>query len=193
MGMSPDRLRALMRPGRRSKGVLALVLSLALVGVVGCGNHVGTEGDEGIPIQLGQLEFNVQLTRFLNPADSEDKEYLQGQQLPTPAGKSYLAVFLTIKNHSSDPVRLPTPEQMSIVDTTGAAYAALPSSTDFAVPLGTILEGGGEIPAPGTAGASGPTQGAIVLFLVDQGITENRPLDLEIEHEGETGTIKLDI
>ena len=82
---------------------------------------------------------------------------------------------------------------MSIVDTTGAAYAALPSSTDFSVPLGTILEGGGVIPVPGTAGASGPTQGAIVLFLVDQGITENRPLDLEIEHEGETGTIKLDI
>ena len=193
MWMSPDRLRALMRPGRRSKGVLAVVLSLALVGMAGCGNDLSKEGDEGVPIQLGQLEFNVQLTRFLNPADPEDMEYLEGQQLPTPANKSYLAVFLTIKNQSGDPVQLPTPEQMSIVDTTGAAYAALPSSTDFSAPLGTILEGGGEIPVPGTAGASGPTQGAIVLFLVDQGITENRPLDLEIEHEGETGTIKLDI
>jgi hypothetical protein len=191
MGMSPDRLRALMRPG--SKGVLALVLSLALVGVIGCGNDVGKEGEEGVPIQLGQLEFNVQLTRFLNPADSEDREYLAGQQVPTPAGKSYLAVFMTIKNHGSDPARLPTPDQMSIVDTTGVAYAALPSSTDFAVPLGSVLEGGGQVPEPGTAAASGPTQGGIVLFLVDQGITENRPLDLEIQHEGETGTIKLDI
>jgi len=189
--MSPDRLRALMRPGR--KGVLAVVLCLALVGFVGCGNDLSKEGDEGVPIQLGQLEFNVQLTRFLNPADPEDHEYLAGQQLPTPAGKSYLAVFMTIKNHSDDPVRLPTPDQMSIVDTTGAAYAALASSTDFAVPLGSTLEGGGDIPAPGTAAASGPTQGGIVIFLVDQGITENRPLDLEIEHEGETGTIKLDI
>ena len=193
MGMSPDRLRALMRPGLRSKGVLALVLSLALVGTAGCGNDLSKEGDEGVPIQLGQLEFNVQLTRFLNPADPEDKEYLEGQQLPTPAGKSYLAVFITIKNNSHDPVPLPTPEQMSIVDTTGAAYAALPSSTDFAVPLGSVVPGGGDIPAPGTAAANGPAQGGIVLFLVDQGITENRPLDLEIEHEGETGTIKLDI
>jgi hypothetical protein len=191
MRMSPDRLRALMRPGR--KGVLALVLCLALVGIAGCGSDVSKEGDEGVPIQLGELEFNVQLTRFLNPTDPEDQQYLVGQQLPTPAGKSYLAVFMTIKNHGDDPVRLPTPDQMSIVDTTGAAYTALPSSTDFAVPLGSTLEGGGDIPAPGTAAASGPTQGGTVIFLVDEGITENRPLDLEIEHEGETGTIKLDI
>ena len=31
---------------------------------------------------------------------------------------------------------------------------------------------------PDTAAANGPTQGALVLWLVDQGITENRPLIL---------------
>jgi hypothetical protein len=189
--MAADRLRALMRPGRT--GALAVALALAIFGAAGCGNEFSKDVDEGIPLKLGDLEFNVQLTRFLNPADPEDAAYLSGQQLPPPAGKSYLAVFMTIKNTGDAAVRLPGAPQMSIVDTTGVSYQASPSSTDFAVPLGTPVPGGAEIPAPGTAGASGPTQGAIVLFLVDEGITENRPLDLEIQHQGETGTVELDI
>lgn len=182
-----------MRPG--NKGALALVfaLALALVGVAGCGNDLGKEADEGIPIQLGNLKITVQETRFLNPAQPDDKEYLAGQKLPTPAGKYYLGVFLTIHNDGDSAVTLPTNAQMSVVDTTGAAYESIPSSTDFAAPLGTQLAGGADIPAPGTAAANGPTQGAIVLFLVDQTVDANRPLKLEIGFQGETGDITLDI
>jgi hypothetical protein len=189
--MPGDRLRALMRPGRT--GALAVALVLALVGTVGCGDELGKEAEEGVPIKLGDLEFNIQLTRFLNPTDPEDSEYLAGQKLPPPAGESYLAVFMTIENTGDGAVTLPTPAQMSVVDTTGAAFEASPSDTDFAAPLGSSVPGGGEVPAPGTAGANGPTQGSIVLFLVDRNVPENRPLDLEIEHEGETGTVELDI
>ena len=32
-----------------------------------------------------------------------------------------------------------------------------------------------------------------MIFLLDEGVSENRPLKLEIEHEGETGEITLDI
>ena len=192
---SLDRLRALMRPGyqRALAPLFVLVLALALVGVAGCGNDEGKEADEGVPIKLGNLEITVQETRFLNPSQPDDHEYLQGQQLPTPAGKSYLGVFLTIENHGSDPVRLPTNAQVSITDTTGAAYESIPSHTPFAVPLGAELAGGSDIPTPGTAGANGPTQAALVIFLLDEGVSENRPLKLEIEHEGETGEITLDI
>jgi hypothetical protein len=182
-----------MRPGDKGALALAFVLALALVGVAGCGSDEGREADEGVPIKLGELEINVQLTRFLNPTDPEDKAYLAGQTVPTPTGKSYLGVFLTMKNHGSEPTRLPTTAQMTVVDTTGAGYQAIPSSTPYAVPLGTTLAGGGEIPVPDSPANSGPTQGSIVLFLVDQGISENRPLKLEIEHEGETGEITLDI
>ena len=182
-----------MRPG--NKGALALVfaLALALVGVAGCGNDLGKEADEGIPIKLGDLKITVQETRFLNPAQPDDKEYLAGQKLPTPAGKYYLGVFLTIHNDGDSTVTLPTNAQMSVVDTTGAAYESIPSSTDFAAPLGTQLAGGADIPAPGTAAANGPTQGAIVLFLVDQTVDANRPLKLEIGFQSETGDITLDI
>jgi hypothetical protein len=166
---------------------------LAILGAAGCGNDLGKEADEGVPIQLGDLKFNVQETRFLNPSQSDDKEYLAGQQLPTPAGKSYLGVFLTIENTGDNPVRVPTNADMSVVDTTGAAYPSIPSHTDFAAPLGSTLAPGADIPAPGTAAANGPTQGALILFLTDEGVSENRPLKLEIDFQGETGEITLDI
>jgi hypothetical protein len=179
--------------GSRGALALAFVLALALVGVSGCGNDLGKEGDEGIPIKLGDLKITVQETRFLNPGQPDDKQYLAGQQLPTPTRKSYLGVFLTIENDGDNPVTLPANEQVSVVDTTGAAYASIPSHTDFAAPLGSTLASGGDIPAPGTAAANGPTQAALVIFLVDQGVSENRPLKLEIQFQGETGDITLDI
>jgi hypothetical protein len=182
-----------MRPGHKGALALAFVLALTLVGVAGCGNDLGTEADEGVPIKLGDLEINVQETRFLNPAQPDDSEYLAGQQLPTPAGKSYLGVFLTIENHGDTAVKLPADSEVSVVDTTGAAYESLPSHTDFSAPLGTELAGGADIPRPDSAAANGPTQGAIVIFLVDQAVNENRPLKLEIDFEGETGEITLDI
>jgi hypothetical protein len=182
-----------MRPG--NKGALAALLFcvLAILGVAGCGNDLGKEADEGVPIQLGDLKFNVQETRFLNPSQPDDKEYLEGQQLPTPADQEYLGVFLTIHNTGDSPVRVPTNADMSVVDTTGAAYQSIPSHTDFAAPLGSTLAPGGDIPAPGTAAANGPTQGALVLFLVNQNLSENRPPKLEIQFQGETGEITLDI
>ena len=190
--MPADRLRALMR--RPSQGLIGLVLALALVGVAGCGGEEELhEAEEGVPIGVGDLEFNVQFTRFLNPTDAEDSEYLAGQRVPPPTGQSYLAVFMTIENTTDEEVRLPGEGQMDVVDTTGAAYEAIPSDTDFAVPLGTTLPGDEEVPEPGSAGATGPTEGAIVLFLVDREVSENRPLELEIEHEGETGTVTLDV
>jgi Domain of unknown function (DUF4352) len=191
--MPAARLRALMRPGHKGALAAVLLLALAILGLAGCGNDLSEEADEGVPIKLGDLEFTVQETRFLNPSQSDDKQYLEGQQLPTPAGKSYLGVFLTIKNTGDNPVRVPTNAEMSIVDTTGVAYQSIPSHTDFAAPLGSTLASGADIPAPGTAAANGPTQGALILFLVDQGVSENRPLKLEIDSQGETGEITLDI
>jgi len=191
--MPADRLRALMRPGRKGSLAVAFVLALTLVGVAGCGNDLSKQADEGVPIQLGDLKISVQETRFLNPAQPDDSVYLAGQKVPAPAGKSYLGVFLTIHNQGDSAVRLPANAQMSVVDTTGAAYQSIPSSSDFAAPLGTELGGGADVPAPDTAAANGPTQGALVLFLVSQDINENRPPKLEIDFQGETGEITLDL
>lgn len=39
--MPADRLRALMRPGRKGALAVAFVLALALAAVAGCGNNLG--------------------------------------------------------------------------------------------------------------------------------------------------------
>jgi hypothetical protein len=183
-----------MRPGNKGALALILVLVAAVLGVAGCGNNdLGKEADEGVPIQLGNLKINVSETRFLNPNQPDDKQYLAGQQVPPASDQAYLGVFLTIHNTGDDPVRIPSVGGFSIVDTTGADYQAIPSHSPFALPLGSVLAGHADIPAPDTAAANGPTQAAVVLFLLPQGITENRPLELEINYQGETGTITLDI
>ena len=183
-----------MRPGHTGALALAFVLALALLGVAGCGGSDVTEkAAEGIPIKLGDLEVTVQETRFLNPAQPDDSEYLAGQQLPTPAGKDYLGVFLTIHNEGDTAVTLPSDAEVTVTDTTGATYEALPSHTDFSAPLGSELAGGADVPRPDTAGANGPTQAALVIFLVDQAVSANRPLKLKVQFEGETGEITLDI
>src|SRR3954451_1475750 len=118
-----------MRPGHKGARALAFILALALLGVAGCGNDVGKEADEGVPIKLGDLQINVQETRFLNPGQADDNEYLAGQQLPTPAGKSYLGIFLTMNNEGDNAVTLPTNAQVSVTATTGASYESIPSHT----------------------------------------------------------------
>jgi hypothetical protein len=184
-----------MNPGRGRTGALAIALSLAvvLVGAAGCGEEEKKDVVEGEPLELSDLKLNVQITRFLNPSDREDGDYLAGQQVPPPAGQEYLGVFIEIDNEGSEDARLPTAADLSVVDTTGQAYEALDSESPFALDLGGNIDAHSEVPAPDTPAASGPTQGSIVLFLVPANVGENRPLELEISYQGEDGTIELDI
>jgi hypothetical protein len=183
-----------MNLGRGRNTAVLVVLSAALLaGAAGCGDEAKKDVVEGEPLDLGDLQFNVQLTRFLNPNDPEDSEYLKGQQVPPPSGKSYLAVFMEVKNTGDADARLPALSDFSIVDTTGAAFSPVESSSDFALDLGGPIPAHEEAPAPGSAAANGPAKGSIVLFLVDEDVGENRPLDLEIDYQGQDGTIELDI
>jgi hypothetical protein len=181
---------------RGAHRALAATLCLALIAVIaaGCGNNTSDKSvTEGEPLELGNLSINVQLTRFLNPTDPEDRQYLVGAQVPPPPGKDYLGVFMQIHNGGDRAVALPTAADMRVVDTTGVAYPPLPSHSGFALALGTMLAGHATAPSPDSPAGSGPIQGSVVLFLVDQGVSENRPLELHILADGEKGTVELDI
>jgi hypothetical protein len=184
-----------MNPGWGRTGALAIALSLAvvLVGAVGCGEEEEKEVVEGEPLELDEIRFNVQITRFLNHNDPEDGDYLAGQQVPPPPGQDYLGVFIEIENEGSEDARLPTTADLSVVDTTGEAYEAIDSDSPFALDLGGNIDAHSEVPASDTPAASGPTQGSIVLFLVPSNVGDNRPLELEVSYRGEDGTIELDI
>ncbi|MGI9557602.1 MAG: hypothetical protein ACR2N5_06645 [Solirubrobacterales bacterium] len=178
---------------RRAGKSLLLCLALAVVlAAAGCGSEEEeTEAPEGEPITLGELEYNVQITRFLNPADPEDRAYLQ--DLPAPAkGEQYLGVFLTIENLSE--VEQAIPSDFELLDTREMSFPPTPSSSPFALELGGTIPPEGRIPGPDSAAATGPIRGSLILFLIDEAVGENRPLKLEIPSDGgAVGEIELDI
>jgi hypothetical protein len=185
----------------RGRYAVPLAAAALMLGVVACGSEGETEelnGEEvpfvveGEPIELGDLRINVQLTRFLNPNDIEDAQYLEGLP-PPPADKDYLGVFLEAENEGDDPAKLPTASELTVTDTTGKEFEPSESDTVFALELGTEVEGSGEVPAAESAAANGPVQGSLVIFLVDTGVSENRPLEMDLTADGAQGIIELDI
>ncbi len=186
--------RAASRPITRLGA--ALVLAGALVaGLVLSGCETDPESDlsveEGQPMKLGDLLYNIQISRFLNPADREDKAYLAGQP-PPPNDKLYLGVFMVIENEGDTPQEVPA--DFTVADTEGTEFDPIPSRSLFALDLGGTLPGERQLPDPESTAANGPIEGAMVLFLIDEAATEARPLTLDIPSaEGPVGEVELDV
>jgi hypothetical protein len=181
-----------MGPGRKTI-LLAVAVALAAAAMfvlAACGEEEETEVIEGEPVELGDVSYNVVTTRFLNPDDSQDAEYLEGQPEPKP-GEQYLGSFMTVENEGDAAASLPP--HFEILDTTGASYESVESDGAYALPLGKQLEGGESLPAPDTPAADGPIKASMVLFLVPDAVTENRPLELEIPSSEGDGKVELDI
>lgn len=180
---------------RTRLGGVAVLASAVLAGLLlsGCGGdpEATLSVDEGEPMQLGELVYNVQISRFLNPRDGEDRAYLTGQP-PPPNNEFYLGVFMQIQNQGGTAQRIPT--AFRVVDTGGTEFKPVPSDSLFALSLGGKVAPDGQQPEPETAAANGPIQGAMVLFLVDRAALEDRPLILHIPSStGEVGEVELDI
>lgn len=171
---------------------LGAVLALGLIAATGCGKTPLSELKEGQNFELGGLRYNVLITRFLNPAQVEDAGYVTGQP-PAPPGKRYLATFLLVNNIGHQILGLPGRTDLKITDTTGASYQPLQSKSLYSFPYGASIGTGEQVPAPDSVAANGPTQGAMELFLVNEGVTENRPLKLHVANQGKQATVELDL
>lgn len=179
-----------MRARPASFPLLALSL-LALLGLGGCGvSGEETEVNEGEPLELGDLSFNVQITRFLNPSSTEDSAYLEGAP-ELAQGQQFLAVFMQVDNEGESPNVVPYP--IKIIDTRGNVYVQAKVDNDFALVPGTPVEPDESLPGPETAARNGPIQGSMILFPIPESATENRPLQLEVPGPGEVGKIELDL
>jgi hypothetical protein len=182
-------------PSTRLGGVLAIALALAAALLAsGCGSS-DPESDltvsEGEPVKLGDLIYNVQITRFLNPSDPEDKAYLSGQ--PPPANNQfYLGVFMQIENDADSAQQVAT--GFRVVDTEGTEFKPIPSHSLFALKPGAKVAADGELPEPETTAANGPIQGSMILFRVDEEAIQARPLTLRIPSPGgPVAEVELDI
>lgn len=184
----------------RTRVALAVCLAALAGGLAACGDEdpsgvagasvVNEEAVEGEPLELGELTYNVQITRFLNPDDTEDSEYLRGQP-PPPEGRSYLGVFVLIENETED--AHPSATDYVVFDTLDQEYQVIESESPYALEIGAEVPAEGQIPIPNTTAATGPNHASLMVFLVDDTVSDNRPLRLEISSEDGSGDIILDI
>jgi hypothetical protein len=180
----------------RRAAVVAATAALAAaltVATGGCSSTVDKLAvQEGTPVNLGNMEYSNQISRYLNPHDQEDIAYLRGAP-PLPPSDNYLGVFLQIHNHGSTPESMPT--RYVITDTTHHTYKPVPMNNDFSLPLGGKVGAGGQFPNPESIAANGPIEGSMLLFIIPQSASENRPLTLKIPAAGNhaPGRVQLDI
>jgi hypothetical protein len=177
---------------------LALVV-IAVLALAGCGtgnpDFVKEAETEGTYVDVGGLTYQVQMSRYLNPSDSEDREYLQGVPGALDTAKQiWFGVWLRVKNYSGESLT-PTTD-FEITDTLNNRFTpvSLPQTNVFAYNPGPLGHAN-VYPPPDTAAASGPIQGSLVLFKLDEASISNRPLILHITAAGdpEPATVSLDL
>lgn len=184
---------AILRPLALLRKLAPIALALAAALALGAcsdeshtrvttGTYAGESGQNAPYLNVGPLIYEVQLSRELNPYDTEDAAYLKGL---TPAqhqlgpGEEWFAVFLQVYNESSSPH--PAATELTISDTQGNVYKPIvPNAENEFAYRGGLLASKGRIPALNTVAADGPTQGALLLFKIKIVSLDNRPLELKI-------------
>ncbi len=178
---------------------LLLLLACGLL-AAGCGNkhETVTRGEtEGIYIDIDELKYQVQISRYINAADVEDRDYLKGLPVNTeqPKGdETWFGVFLRVQNETDEAI---TPaNDFEIVDTQENVYRPIPldvSANVFAYDPKPIPPHG-IVPAPDSAAAQGVVQGSLLLFKVTNSSLQNRPLEFRLKRGGgATGVVDLDV
>ncbi len=176
--------------------VLPLLFALAAVAfgltMSACGGSESHNVVEGEVLKLGELEYTVTFSRYLNPNDSEDAAYLQGQEEPQKE-HSFFGVFFEVQNKTEQTQKLPA--EMTITDQEKKAeFKALPSESIFAFPIGGTVESQEQIPVLDSPAQQGAIEGSVVVFEINDAASSNRPLVLHLESpEGEKGEVELDL
>jgi hypothetical protein len=164
--------------------LLALLALAALVALTGCGNRkdaVTSAETEGPYIDVGGLQYQVQISRQLNPRDTEDHAYfvgVPGAERLRP-NETWFAVFIRVKNPSGDFAR--PARDFEISDTQGHRYRPVAVGADNVfVYRPTPISPAGILPPPDSAAAEGPIGGAMLLYRLTLDTLANRPLELRI-------------
>jgi len=182
-----------MAPHRRTTLSLlaALVLAAAAVAFSACGYSSDSKDVvEGEPVKLGELQYNVVFSRFLNPRDNEDSAYLVGQP-QVPPGSAYFGVFLEVQNESEEPQTLA--DSFTITDADHETFDALESESLYALPFGGEVESQEQIPILDSTPQQGPIEGSVVIFELPASASQNRPLTLSIPGPEGPATVTLDL
>jgi len=185
-------------PARMPRRLLLLLCLAVLVpGAAACGEADTKQGvdepaREGLALPLDGIQYNVFITRELNPRITPDKSYVDPGTAPDATHTLY-GVFLQACNRGEESAQ--TADKFKIVDNQGNEFEpeSLPESNDFAYQPKSLAPDEC-IPESGSVAQLGPTAGSMLLFRLPLATTEYRPLELEIEGpKGGHLTFDLDI
>jgi hypothetical protein len=186
----------------RQTAAACALAAAAVLGLTACGTHTEDLGvkeaaGEGLSIPIGGIDYNVFITRQLNPQIVPDNAFYRG---PDPGkGQTLYGVFLQACNNGKKPQQ--TAEAFKVTDNQGNEFepTPLPKDNSFAYQP-RVLAPKECIPATGSVAQLGPTAAAMLLFKFPVEDTENRPLELEItspldvtREKRETKKILLDL
>jgi hypothetical protein len=185
---------------RPTAAACALAVAAAL-GLAACGkpsDEAGIEepAREGLAIPIGGVEYDVFITRQLNPKIVPDNALYQGEE--PGKDETLYAVFLQACNHGKRPAQ--TADSFKVTDSQGNEFepVELPEENQFSYQPRRL--GPDEcIPESGSVAQLGPTAASMLLFKFPLDNTENRPLELEItspfepDRDPETRKIELDL
>jgi hypothetical protein len=165
---------------------------------VSTGTYAGESGQNAPYLDVGPLSYEVQLSRELNPTNSEDAAYLQGlsaTERQLAPGQEWFAVFVQVYNNSSQ--AHPSASELTISDTQGNTYIpVVPNQINPFAYRPALVPAKGQLPVPDTTADSGPTQGALLLYRIQAVSLDNRPLELKIvdpSNSSQTASAELDV
>ncbi len=170
---------------RRRLALIAAV-PLAAIALSGCGaEEVVTQAStEGIWVDAGSVDYQVQGSRLLQPGNQvPDESYLKGiaDGITDPTeDQVWFAVFIRAENKTEKTV--PTAESFQIEDTLGNVFKPVaidPDINPFSY-VPTNLAPKDVIPFPDSAQSLDSTQGAELLFKIPLSSYQNRPLEFTI-------------
>jgi hypothetical protein len=176
-------------------------LSAAALFASGCGGEhepITVAHTEGIYLDLDELKYQVQMSRYINPSDAEDRDYLSGLPEGTEqpaADETWFGVFMRVQNETDEPIMAAS--SYEIEDTQENVYRPVeldPEVNVFAYEATEVLPRG-VLPQPDSAAGHGFIKGSLLLFKVKVDSLQNRPLELRISGGGgdAEGVVDLDV
>ena len=183
--------------------LLALtLLAGALTGLAACGDKQATVSageSEAVFVTLGELQYQVQMSRQLNPADAGDSDLLAGiDPAESSLGAEDLWFGVWVRASNSGDSIASTADDFKIVDTRGEEFEPMlvEESNKLVFRKAPVQADGGQYPHPNSAAANLPTTGAVLIFKLPNLVLNYRPLELEIKSSdlpGKKASVTLDV
>ena len=185
----------------RARIILVALASIVALALAGCGHEKETVAKtEGVYLDLGPMKYQVQISRWLNPADPQDFEFFRGlppgMSAALPADELWFGVFMRVENPTDRPQ--PMAENYVIEDTEGNKYEPVlldQKTNPLVYRPGFNLPAVSVFPIRDTLGDQSFAQGGELLFKIKTSANQNRPLVLHISNTQGTfnGEVDLDV